>query len=256
MDIAIVGYGVVGQALHSFLERSSIKHNIRIYDPNKGYNDDVKYSAYCFICVNTDSKEKGEFDGTCLDNVYNMLLEKKYCGTVVIKSTCLPEYAEKFAKCFCTIVNPEFLNENTAFYDIKNQYYHILGGNYDLCKEYAERIIKNINPESTVEYLSICDACNAKYVWNIKNALEVLFWNFVNRTFGHEDVMSRVYNRLHDDIDPVLNIVGKGGELGFGGRCFPKDVSAINQKYHDLFTSFMLEYNNDLKDGDTSWTMK
>lgn len=238
--IGIVGYGVVGQATHKFLNEQGCRVDC-IVDPkfNAQREADLKNCDYIFVCIPTPFTESFNDSG-----IYKSLLFlQNYNGVVVFKSTIPLSFYNKIRTLFnCNkiIYMPEFLNENTAFDDV-SQRPIILGGDY--CLTHNLSIDLNLKNDECY-FCTIKDAVNFKYIRNIYGAYKVLFWNFVQETTGNARKMKNML-----DLVPQGEMaqVGMDGELGYGGKCFPKDVKQfLNEHPHELL-KFMRKYNSRLR---------
>lgn len=248
MKIGIAGYGVVGQAQHSI-----IKDEVIIYDtdPKKCYDiekakEDILYTDFLFVCLPTPTVN-GKQDRSYVEDFLVYLITKGYIGTVVIKSTVLlDEQFRDFEEYLDIVYNPEFLNQNSALTDIREQEVIILGGKYDSC----ERVKKFYNTGTNISrygfkfmFVTPEEAMQFKYIRNIYNAYKVLFWEFVQDTTGNARKMYELYSHMKSGD---MNQVGMDGFRGFGGACLPKDVTAWDSKHYHSLTDFMLSYNSDL----------
>lgn len=241
-NIGISGYGYVGQAVHSIMVNQPLiedkyKQNTNFVEPKKLLKCDI-----IFICLPTPFKE--QFDFSIIEEKLNFLEKEKYSGIVVIKSTCLDTYLEKYKE-LKIVVNPEFLNQNTNFSDSLNQKTIILGGDYINVKKVINfytyyTTLEDIN----FEIMSIKEACDFKYTRNLYGAYKVLFWEFIQETTGNARKMAELYNKMPYQTE--MDQVGMDGFRGFGGACFPKDVAAYNEKHKHTLTEFMLKYNTQL----------
>jgi UDPglucose 6-dehydrogenase len=151
----------------------------------------------------------------------------------VIKSTIPPTTTEMFNKNFknLTIVfNPEFLTEANAVNDFENQSKIILGGprkGTTLLKQ----VYRLVFPTTPIIKTSSTHAEMVKYLTNTFLATKVSFANEIYE----------LCNKLGLDYDKVIEyatyderlgkshwaVPGPDGDLGFGGHCFPKDLSAL-----------------------------
>jgi len=233
MHIGIIGFGFVGQALYSGIKSGE---TVSIYDPEKGYNNNILETDVVFICVSTPTK-KGKQDTNNIDNVFKKL--RGYKGVIVLKSTVHPKHINNKD----IVVNPEFLNQNTAVEDFKKQNLLILGGKidksrfvYSVYRDCFDIMIKQ------VKYCSIKEACYAKYIHNIYHAYKVLFWDYVQTITGNERFYADIYKRLVPERNEMDRIYADG-KRGFGGACFPKDLVAMHDVMPNELTKYMIDYN-------------
>lgn len=246
-SIGIIGQGFVGNAIY---QKFKNYFSVLTYDLDKSKRttetlvEVVKASNVVFVCVPTPMKRS---DGSCdISIVYSVLKEINSIDkdvVVVIKSTIPPTTTEKFNNEFknITIVfNPEFLTEANAVQDFENQSKIILGG-----PRKGTTLLKQIYglvfPSTPIIKTGSTHAEMVKYFTNTFLATKVSFAN----------EMYEICNKLDLDYDKVIeyatydarlgkshwSVPGPDGDLGFGGHCFPKDLSAILRLAEDLGTT-------------------
>lgn len=197
------------------------------------YQTAVPNSKVVFICVGTPPKENGEADLTYLfDSVKETAKHLKGYTLITIKST-VPIGVEQqlediikdttnskfeFASC------PEFLKEGSAVEDAKNPDRIIIGTKSKKAADLLLDLYKHLNGQRV-----ICDLRSAqtiKYVANTFLATKISFANAV----------ANICEKLGADAETVLTGVGLDKRIGrsflnpgvgYGGSCFPKDVSAF-----------------------------
>ena len=246
-SIGIIGQGFVGNAIY---QKFKNYFSVLTYDLDKSKRttetlvEVVKASNVVFVCVPTPMKRS---DGSCdISIVHSVLKEINSIDkdvVVVIKSTIPPTTTEKFNNEFknITIVfNPEFLTEANAVQDFENQSKIILGG-----PRKGTTLLKQIYglvfPSTPIIKTGSTHAEMVKYFTNTFLATKVSFAN----------EMYEICNKLDLDYDKVIeyatyderlgkshwSVPGPDGDLGFGGHCFPKDLSAILRLAEDLGTT-------------------
>jgi len=244
---AIVGFGVVGQALAEVLSKPII------YDPPKkmGSLKKLNNAEVIFICVPTAYKNK--CDISLVDKSISILTGNKI---VVIKSTVVPGTTEKMQKKYPQhkiLFNPEFLTANNSKKDMKKPDRQIVGyvnDEYELARD-----ILDILPKAPYEAIvSATEAEMIKYYTNTFLALKVAYAN-------------QVYD-LCQKIGIDYEIVKKGlladhrigkthldifvdGLRGFRGACLPKDSKALVKFAEQKRVKFnilkeAIKYNNKL----------
>lgn len=249
MKVAIVGFGYVGQALYSIVKEPK---SVAIYDRYIKEFQNFSTISKCdliFLTIPIPTLPKtNKQDTRELNHFFTNL--KKYNNTIknqpliVIKSTVLYENIKPYLDDFNIVYNPEFLNQNSSFKDALNQKTIILGGRIDLSTKveafYKEKTFVNSN----YEYMSIEEASNFKYIRNIYGAYKILFWNWVQEQTGN----ARKYAELYEQMPQgEMSQIGPDGKLGFGGKCFGKDLEAWHgERVHEL-TTFVQIYNKKLK---------
>lgn len=242
--IRIYGYGTVGQATHYIFRDAKIQ----IVDPAKGYEykkswADDEVPDVVFICVpipNVDGSQDISGVIKILDDLYHEFYETTF---VCIRSTItyenFVELQNHFEGFYNFSVMPEFLNENTAIKDAKENETLLLGGDFNN----VEPIIKYIiNACKKYEIVSAKDACNFKYVHNLYGITKVLFWEMVHDiTDGKSRQMYRLY-KMFSSGD--MATVGMDGFRGAGGKCFPENLETMRYK-HELL-KYLYAYNKKL----------
>ncbi|MFB2967781.1 UDP-glucose/GDP-mannose dehydrogenase family protein [Aerosakkonema sp. BLCC-F183] len=158
---------------------------------------------------------------------------------------------QKIAAEFDVVSNPEFLREGSAVYDTFNPDRIVLGSNnqkaIDLMKQLYTPIIErkyaensSLPPVPVVE-TDINSAEMIKYAANAFLATKISFINEV----------ANICDRVGADVTQVAKGIGLdsriGGKflqagIGWGGSCFPKDVSALVHTAKDYnYTAELLE---------------
>jgi UDPglucose 6-dehydrogenase len=237
MRIGLIGKGFIGEA---FYEGMKDHYTIDVWDiyPKKctvaSLKELVGWCDVIFVSVPTPMKKNGACDTSIVEQVVNDI--NRAASTqkvVVIRSTVPPGTCEKLNKSpfgISVVFNPEFLTEANHIQDFKNQDRIVLGGNTD-----AVRIVENIYakafPGVPVVLTDWKTAEMVKYVANTFLSTKVAFSNEIKS----------VCDRLGIEYDRVIKIAtldkrlgtshwkvpGPDGHKGFGGTCFPKDVSAF-----------------------------
>ncbi|MBD2327403.1 UDP-glucose/GDP-mannose dehydrogenase family protein [Alkalinema sp. FACHB-956] len=137
---------------------------------------------------------------------------------------------------FDVVSNPEFLREGSAVYDTFNPDRIVLGGNSEkgislmqqlylpiINREFAEE--KDLSPVPVV----VTDLSSAEMIKYAANAFLATKISFINE-------VANVCDRVGADVTQVAKGIGLDSRigskflnagLGWGGSCFPKDVSAL-----------------------------
>ena len=253
--IGIVGQGFVGNAVYQKFKKY---YDVLTYDINQELcNSDldnlVRKSDYIFVCLPTPMN----FDGNCDLNIIessllelNTLTKFEAVGskTVIIKSTIPPGTTKKFNKQFShlnIVFNPEFLTERNAVEDYNNQNRIIIGGKRPYSTSVV-RIFSKVFPKAHIIKTDSTHAEMVKYLTNTFLSTKVSFANEIYQICQEVDVD---YDKVveYATLDERLGkshwmVPGHDGDFGFGGHCFPKDLSALIKLSEDLNTT-----NNVLK---------
>lgn len=217
--IGIAGYGFVGQAHHEALKDY---YEVLISDPTKGYYDDLRHCDCVIICVATPQAE----DGTCyMQNVYDVLNDLKNVP-VLIKSTISLIGWQYIQRTFLKVsFSPEFLRAESALEDFRENNTILIGGDsVHFWQEIFLNAMGNINIDvATPEELIL-----TKYFRNSFLATKVAFFNEIYDLCKAADIDYETVSRLialDSRIGSSHTQVTE--DRGFGGHCFPKDVSAL-----------------------------
>jgi len=237
--IGIVGQGFVGNAVYQkFKKYYDVLTND--LDENKSTSTIDNLIRLCdtiFLCLPTPMKPSGECDVSILEDVLDNIdlitdnLETR--RTVVIKSTIPPGTTEKFNlryESLNIVFNPEFLTERNAVSDYENQNRIILGGPRPTTTE-LKQIFSKVFPKARIIKTNSTYAEMVKYTTNTFLSTKVSFANEIYE----------ICQRVGADYDKVIEyatlderlgeshwgVPGHDGDFGFGGHCFPKDLSAL-----------------------------
>ena len=240
-----------------------------------------------FLCLPTEYDDiKKEYDKTEIDLVCSELAFYRYQGIIILKSTVEPKTTENISikyksiyPYFNIVHSPEFLSARTATEDFTNQNHIVIGfdNSYNLYNLYnLNNLDNNINYAlkfTTIEYLktfyesffpnakiSLCSSnesesmkifCNSFYASKIQ-----IFTEFKLLC----DKMDINYNNVkklmlsNGWINPMhTQVPGQDGQLSFGGKCFPKDIKALNELLKKMevpnkVIDAVVEENNDMRE--------
>ena len=233
--IAIVGHGFVGKATDKVF---SVNIEKKIIDPKYGSSISVLVEFnphFIIICVPTPMSKSGQ-DSKILNSVMWDIAKLKLKCTVVIKSTVLPNTLNNISDTFDQIVyNPEFLREKHAIEDFVNSESIILGGDISHCKNVADLYVNHsLCKTNNFIYTSISEASLLKYTINSYLAAKVIFFNQINDLYESMDMDGSNWNNFIKMLSfekrigsSHMSVPGHDGRKGYGGACFPKDVSAL-----------------------------
>ena len=232
IKIGIIGYGVIGRTFTDWLTYHT-KCKVAISDPPKGINDDLTGCNIFFIGIHIPTEVDGTQDLTLLKDIIKGLPE----GPVVIRTTILPGTADALTKELGReiLFMPEFLTERTAYQDFCEQDVIITG---------AKDLLDEIFSCKKRHYMSNTEAELTKYAHNVFGALKVTYFN------GIYDLCQRLkcdYAKVRNGIllSGYINhnhtvVPGPDGKLGYGGKCFPKDVDAFSRFSASSFLGILL----------------
>ena len=246
MKVGIIGNGFVGSAiLHGFILHVE---DILIYDKDPkrsthSMSELVHNSGVIFVCVPTPMFESGECDLSIVESVvdelslYNDINQK----VIVIKSTVVPGTVESLAEKYVKmnfVFNPEFLTERKARLDFINTSRIVLGSNKPLALDIVEDLYRSRFPYTPVIKTDFGTAQLIKYMANCFFATKV---SFMNEMYQVCEAIGGDWDKAAEGFitdgrigNSHIDVPGHDGDMGFGGKCFPKDLNAMIKKAESL----------------------
>lgn len=197
--------------------------------------DAIKRSDVIFIAVGTPPKDNGEADLTAVENVSKEIALSMESYKLIVEKSTVPvntgEWVEHTIKVFNkrgikfdVASNPEFLREGTAISDFMNPDRVVLGVK---SKKAADILTSLYGPLKCT--IVVTDIKAAEIIKHAANSFLAMKISFIN-------AISNVCDRIGADVSEVAKGIGldkRIGEkflnagIGFGGFCFPKDLSAF-----------------------------
>ena len=286
MNIVIIGVGYVG--LVSGLAFAKTDNNVQFLDLDVSKIDDLKkkkapffeplleeylndekinqsvsfHSEYddvdwdtaeiIMVCVQTPTTIENEIDSSFLNNVFKSLSDLTNDQSIIcIKSTIHPEAIQEILDNSNLnnediVFNPEFLREGQAFNDFFNPDRVVIGAVNKRNAERVAELYKNLNTE-----LILTDPISSQLIKYLSNAYLPLRLSFVNEA-------SQIIKKLGGNLSQTLLGIGLDSRIGnnyfrpspgWGGSCFPKDVTEINSiiKANNLTTPLISNINESNK---------
>lgn len=244
-NIGIIGNGFVGSAI---VAGFSLHANVRVYDKDdrraiNTLEDTVNNSDYVFVGVPTpmETIEGGKIDLSIMDSVFDELnaINKNEKTIFIIKSTVVPgttkKYQDKY-KNMRIVFNPEFLTERSANLDFINTSRIILGG-AQADVDAVERLYRDRFPYTKVIKTDTTSAEFIKYMCNCFFATKI---SFMNEMHLMADKLGLDWDNVMDGFisdgrigNSHTDVPGHDGDLGFGGKCFPKDLNAFIEFFNE-----------------------
>ena len=220
IKVGIIGCGFVGSALKIWLEENNKDVAIRVSDPPKGYNDDMKDIDVAFVQIHMPTEDDGTQDLTLMKQIICNLPNVP----VFVRTTILPGTSERLTRetghqvCYM----PEFLTQRTYIEDFKHQTMVFTGSVDLLTKIFKGRKFAVMTP---------LEAEITKYAHNVFGAYKVTYFNAVKE---YCEKMGADWANVHTGVllsgyinETHTNVPGPDGKCGYGGKCFPKDVNAF-----------------------------
>jgi UDPglucose 6-dehydrogenase len=239
MKVGIIGFGVVGQALAHVFKGKSVLY---IYDKYKteyqDINELVGNSEIIFVSVPTPMNANGELDLSYVEDALAMVQDKalelnKAKPIIVIRSTIIPGSTDYLASKYpqlSIVFNPEFLDQRTFLQDMENTNRVVIGSSDKDSLVKVESVYKSIFPSANYLLTDAKTAEMIKYAANSTLASQVMIANDIYQICLKLGINYKVVRDsiiLDKRIGSNTNVPGPDGDLGFGGKCLPKDLNAI-----------------------------
>jgi len=234
MKIGIIGQGFVGNAIYQKFKQY---FKILTYDLDSTKCNSNEQSTMTqdivFVCLPTPMDEVGRCNTNLVESTIQKIHSYGKAKTVVIKSTVSPGTTQRLNEKFDgldIVFNPEFLTERNAVKDYENQNRIILGGPRPSTTK-LRRIFSKVFPNAHIIKTDSTHAEMVKYLTNTFLSVKV---SFANEIYQLCEALEIDYDKVveyatYDERlgDSHWNVPGHDGDFGFGGHCFPKDLSAI-----------------------------
>ena len=249
----IAGMGYVGKAVQNSILAAGMAPPLIIDIGRLGMNtwDEVNFDKLdgVIICVSTPQAVDGSCDYT---NVLEVLSHVPETINVLIKSTISLEAWHQIREHYpnhSIAFSPEFLTAKNAIEDYANQEFVILSGDelYHWKTFFSETVTDNVllcTPE---------EAILTKYASNAFLAVKVGFFNHIYDLANLVGVDYKAIRRNLGHRPQIgLNHTEVTEERGWGGHCFPKDVSALlhtanSYNYKMKILEAAVDYNNEIR---------
>jgi len=202
--------------------------------------DSIASADIVFICVGTPPKPDGSSNLSYIESASSSVgtaikNNSSYC-CVVVKSTVPPGTTEKIVRPAVLktsgktdneigfAMNPEFLREGRAVEDFMHPDRIVIGSNDPRAGKHVALVYQGIS--APVIHTGLSAAEMIKYTSNAFLATKISFSNEIGNICKHLGI--DVYEVMKGvGCDPRIGPLFLNAGAGFGGSCFPKDVSAL-----------------------------
>jgi UDPglucose 6-dehydrogenase len=240
--IGIVGYGYVGKAMAKLFEKN---YEVLIYDVTPGIitdsarhhlvsKDEINNCDLGVICVPTPRGNDGSCDTSYVETVLGWLTTPH----ILLKSTVAVGTTDRLVSHTGKkiVFSPEYCGESTywtpyAFHtEIKETPFFIFGGDRKECSKMIDFFMPVTGPTKTYRMTDARTAEMVKYMENTFYATKIAYCYEIDQVCKLMDVD---YNEARDlwlldpRINPMHTAVFEGNDRPFGGKCLPKDLSAL-----------------------------
>jgi UDPglucose 6-dehydrogenase len=260
MRIALIGYGIVGESIENAL-KSSV--DCFLVDPKLSETKikDLNRVELVFVSVPTPYNLKEDrFDSSILNQVISDLASYDINCPVIIKSAVPPRVVKNYIdihKNLDIVVSPEYLTEKNHLEDFIDSKVMVLGGNTSSCNKIIDFFKNHTKINSNCVY-GICTSEEAALIKYMENSFLATKNTFLNQYKQYYDRYFKVNNddsKFNDlmklfHLDTRMGdvyfkkrdytIPGHDGDIGYGGKCLPKDVKTIIQEGKNIGFDFDL----------------
>jgi len=208
----------------------------------------VQSSDIIFISVNTPPKETGEANLVWVEAVSRDIARSMTSYKLIVEKSTVPvETGERVYQTvkqshkknidFDVASNPEFLREGSALYDFMHPDRIVLG----VRSKRAEKILRDLYRPIKAPVV-VTDVKSAEIIKHASNSFLAMKISFINS-------VAQVCEKVGADIMKVSEGMGLDQRIGrkfldagigFGGSCFPKDLSAFMRIAQGLGVNFEL----------------
>ena len=228
----------------------------------------VDHSEAIFIAVGTPPTENGEADLSYVESVAREIATSIKDYKIVVGKSTVPVYTSEWVRrvmllngapdnLFDVASNPEFLREGTAVTDFLYPDRIVIGTDHPACEERLRKIYEPLvdgsyyqrpdaipSPGSTVGPVRLIATTpkSAELIKYASNAFLAMKISFIN-------AVATVCESVGADVDQVREGIGSDSRigtrflnpgLGYGGSCFPKDLSAYRAVARECGYDFRL----------------
>ena len=211
-------------------------------------SEGVEKSDVIFIAVPTPPLDDGAVDLSFIEFVAREIASCMTSYKIIVDKSTVPvktgEKVEDTIKRYCkadcefdVVSNPEFLREGFAVDDLMNPDRVVIGSTSDRANEAMQKIYQPFN--ASIVFTDINSAELIKHAANSFLAMKISYINAV----------AAICEASGANVEEVANGIGMddrigrrflNASLGFGGSCFPKDLSAFIRISDDLGYDFGL----------------
>ena len=248
----------MGQTLFNWL-KSNTSHDVKVYDPQKGFSDDLKACDVYFIAVPVNTKHFKQ-DKT---HIHEAMFHVDQSALVFMRSSVIPGTCDKLSIEYnCNVVPmPEFLTERRAQEDFDSM--PILSGEGNGSHDIREILSKVFQGKKRLMLMKNKEAEMSKYAHNLFGLARVNMANCFYDLCRDEGIDYEQVRRgflMSGHIQPThTEVPGPDNEKGFGGKCFPTNLEAMigyvgTKAMYKLLTDIycLNRFHRGLKNVDTS----
>jgi UDPglucose 6-dehydrogenase len=218
--------------------------------PTDSYEESVPQSSVVFSCVGTPDNPDGSSNLSYVFGAAEQAAELMPSGCVYVQKSTVPvRTGEHIEKLFeeknidvTYVSNPEFLREGTALYDTLFFDRVVVGGQNQQAVDRILDVYRDLEKErENIAKLSGVESHprKGKYISTNLNSAELIKVTanaFLALKISFANSIAKLADSVDADIVEVMDAVGADERIGraflnagrgYGGGCFPKDVSGL-----------------------------
>jgi UDPglucose 6-dehydrogenase len=231
--------------------------------PTTDYSRAISDSEVGLICVGTPEKQDGSFDLSYIFAAVEELLKYAKDDFIIVTKSTIPvgtsdkikSLVEKTKKVCPVLFCPEFLAEGSAVFDTLNIDRFVIGGSDQAAKNKLINLFKSIDDFAKKTNLEDLQGFAKIYKENLEihskkefnqrvlniglesaELIKVTANAFLTMKISFANAIARICDKTDADINEVMDGIGMDSRigrdflyagLGWGGGCFPKDVSGL-----------------------------
>ena len=246
------GVPIFEEGLHELLA----KHRGRGVEFTADLGGAVRQSEAIFIAVGTPQGDTGAADLSYVEAVVSEIARAITGYTVIVEKSTVPVYTNEWIRrvlhrhgvdpaSFDVVSNPEFLREGTAIADFLHPDRIVVGAGNERSAEVMRRVYEPLTGGSYYSQpgalkgrcsaqhparLLVTSPQSAEIIKHASNAFLALKISFIN-------AVANLAEAVDADIEDIAMGIGLDSRigarflragLGYGGSCFPKDVTAFH----------------------------
>jgi UDPglucose 6-dehydrogenase len=237
----------------------------------------VDHAQIIFMCLPTPPKADGSADLKYLLAASTSIAEIVQNPVIIVNKSTVPvgtadlvqEVFTKHGKNMAMVVsNPEFLREGSAVWDFKNPERVVVGTNNQEAVNIMHELYQTVvQDHEKIVFMDLKSSEMSKYAANSFLATKI---SFINEVANLCDKLGANVEKVAYSMGLDTRIGSKflNAGIGYGGSCFPKDVSAmfetgkqyscrleildavmrVNEKQKSLFMEKIVSYYSEMSD--------
>ena len=200
------------------------------------YDEGMEDAEFVFVCVGTPSGVEGEADLADVEQAAIEIASRIHRPVVIVNRSTVPigtgdwmfevisNHLPGRGTSFSVVSNPDFMREGSAVYDWLHPDRIVLGTTEPSAAESVSRLYRTLGSE-----LIVTNPRTAEMIKYATNAFLASKISFINE-------IANICEALGADVRTVAHGMGTDRRIspqfleagiGWGGSCFPKDVSAL-----------------------------